>query len=153
MTGGLAKETAKEKKQKKKKKNADDPPTVKKPDTKHLADTTDTSLGAVSDEDGDDRSGGGKLLPLLLEISKPFRTADGKKKVRCLASAGCHATWSWPRSKDRILKHAMSCSYLAALDGGALVTQAITELAKRNPELLESLNTKFGLESKRPREA
>ncbi|KAJ7079037.1 hypothetical protein C8R43DRAFT_1092890 [Mycena crocata] len=141
-------------KQKRKKAKDTSVPEVKKPDTKILVGTDDPAY-PPADEDTDDRSGGRKLDPLLLRISKPCYDTDKKKIVRCLASAGCHKTWAWPRGKERILKHAMSCAYLAAIDGGSMVQDAIRELAKKNPHLLDKLNDKFGLTApaKRPRDA
>ncbi|KAJ7237403.1 hypothetical protein C8J57DRAFT_1568538 [Mycena rebaudengoi] len=137
---------------KEKKKKKGDPPPVKKPDTKILIDTSDPAYTSESESE-DERTGGRKLLPLLRSISRPCKGTDGKKIVRCLASAGCKMTWAWPRSKSRILKHAMSCAYLAAVDGGAMVKEVIVELAKANPELLETQNERFGLASKRPHNA
>ncbi|KAJ7513225.1 ribonuclease H-like domain-containing protein [Mycena galericulata] len=142
LTGGTVKE-------KKKKKKDDVPPCGDKPDTKCLADTSDPDLGTASESE-DERTGGRKLDPLLLKISKPYyRKSDGKKAVRCLASAGCKTTWSWPRAKGRILKHAMGCAHLATFDGGTLVEASIAALAQKNPSLLENLNTKFGIQPKR----
>lgn len=57
-------------------------------------------------ESGDERSGGVRLLPLLLKMSKPYRTSEGKKRVRCIASSHCNTTWAWPRSRQRLLDHA-----------------------------------------------
>jgi hypothetical protein len=139
----------KEKKQKKKK-GPDERPSVKKPDTKKLVDTSDPSFDSAS-EGEDDRTGGRKIDPLLLKISKPCLNSDGKKISRCAGSAGCKTTWTWPRNKARILKHAMNCGYLAAIDA-SLTTGALEELAKKDPTLLPRLNEQFGLTSKRPRD-
>jgi hypothetical protein len=43
----------------------------------------------------------------------------------------------------------MGCAWLAAVDG-SLVEQAIEALAKKDPTLVDRLNSKFGLPSKRP---
>lgn len=61
-----------------------------------------------SEESADERGSGAKLLPLLEKISKPCRFKDNtpKKKVRCIASRTCGKTWSWPRNRQRIIKHA-----------------------------------------------
>ncbi|KAJ7450604.1 ribonuclease H-like domain-containing protein [Mycena latifolia] len=139
---------------KKKKKTKDQESAAKKPDNKSLPDTSDLSVGDESDEEEDERSGGRKLNSILLKVSKPFRDRnDGKKGVRCLASAGCKQKWAWPRSKQRILKHASGCSWLANINNGDLVAEALTELAARDPTLLNRLNDKFGLSSKRPHDA
>ncbi|KAJ6618415.1 hypothetical protein B0H10DRAFT_2217720 [Mycena sp. CBHHK59/15] len=132
------------------KRNADDEPSVKKPDTKSNVDTSDPSRDPAS-EDEDDRTGGRKIDPLLLEVSKAWKTSDGDRKVRCLASAGCNTTWKWPRSRQRVLKHAMTCGHLAAANP-LLVQRVIEELAKEDPSLLGRLTDKFGLTSKRPRD-
>jgi hypothetical protein len=51
----------------------------------------------------------------------------------------------------RILKHSMTCSFPAGIDGASLVTQAIAELAKKDSTLLPRLNKKLGIiPSKRP---
>lgn len=47
-----------------------------------------------------------------------------------------------------MLKHAMGCSHLATINGGALVQAAISEMAQKDPGLLDRLNDKFGLTSK-----
>ncbi|KAJ7933219.1 hypothetical protein B0H13DRAFT_2262883 [Mycena leptocephala] len=129
---------------------ADAEPSVKKPDTKSGVDTSDPSRDPVS-EDEDERNGGRRMDPLLLEVSKAWKTSDGDKKVRCLASAGCDKTWNWPRSKQRILKHAITCGHLAAVNP-SLVQRAIEEKAKEDPALLDRLTDKSGLTSKRPRD-
>jgi hypothetical protein len=59
--------------------------------------------------------------------------------------------WNWPRSKQRILKHATTCGYLAAANP-LLVQRSIEEKAKEDPGLLDRLTDKFGLTSKRPRD-
>lgn len=89
--------------------------------------------------------------PLLLEISKAWKTSDGDRKVRCLASVGCNTTWNWPRSKQCILKYVTTCGYLAAANP-LLVQRSIEEMAKEDPGLLDRLTDKFGLTSKRPRD-
>ncbi|KAJ7231087.1 hypothetical protein C8J57DRAFT_1196745 [Mycena rebaudengoi] len=149
LGGGIA--VVKQKKPKKKKtlkaENPDDQPAASKPDTKILADTSDPRYDCASEAE-DDRTGGQKMSPLLLRISvacRPVGKPEEKKLVRCLASAGCRMTWAWPRSKKRILKHAMSCSFLAGIDGGSLVTQAIAELAKKTPHSFHGLTKNWGL--------
>ncbi|KAJ7712808.1 ribonuclease H-like domain-containing protein [Mycena metata] len=119
-------------------------PEGEKPDTKNLVDSSDPALGEAS-EDEDERTGGRKMDSLLSQVSKPWRDASGKKKVRCLGSAGCKTTWNWPRAKARIFKHVMTCAYVARLDGD-LVQRVITELAKGDPTLLASLKARFGLD-------
>ncbi|KAJ7784003.1 hypothetical protein DFH07DRAFT_997515, partial [Mycena maculata] len=121
-------------------------PSGAKPATKQHVDVSDPSLEDASESE-DERTGGRKMDPLLIQISKPYRNSEGKKGARCLASAGCKTTWAWPRAKGRIFKHAMTCSHLAAIAGGELVKAVIRELAKKNPELLDSLNDQFGLSS------
>ncbi|KAJ7919973.1 hypothetical protein B0H13DRAFT_2319895 [Mycena leptocephala] len=72
LTGDFMKE-----KKQKKKKGPDERPSVKKPDTKKLVDTSDPSFDSAS-EGEDDRTGGRKIDPLLLKISKPCSIATGK---------------------------------------------------------------------------
>ncbi|KAJ6523656.1 hypothetical protein DFH09DRAFT_1250899 [Mycena vulgaris] len=141
----------------KKKKKGAAKPSAKKPDTKLLTGTDDPAHDSV-DELDDDRVGSRKLDPLLLKISKPIWAANGENEmVWCAASAGCKTLWAWPRAKGRILKHAMSCSWLASIDRGSLVAAAIERLAESDPKLIDRLNDKFGLPSqstsKRPHEA
>ena len=85
----------------------------------------------TSDEDPDERNGGGKMFPLLKLITKPCRRKkpppgeEGKKYVRCIGSKGCRQTWRWKCDKDRILKHAIDFSYIASLECGRYVEQAL----------------------------
>jgi hypothetical protein len=108
LTGQIAPEKKKKKK---------DAPSVQKPETKILVNTEDPAF-TPADEDGDKRSGGRKLDPLLLKISKPCLDADGKKLVRCLASTGCRTTWVWPRAKDRILNPVGNLLYFTLIYTG-----------------------------------
>ncbi len=131
--------------QKKKKKK----PHAKKLDTKVLSSTHDDDY-LSSDEVSDSRDGGRKTLPLLLKVSKYCRTTDGTKLVRCLGSAGCGKTWVRPRDKTRILKHVMTCGYVANLPGGSLLVQeAIKAMAIKNPGLLDELTRRMGHEKRR----
>jgi hypothetical protein len=134
--------------------SASERPTIKKPDTKVLADTADDAY--ETDEESDDgRRGGRKLFPLLLRITKPCHDVRdrSKKLVRCVASKGCRSTWGWPRDKTRILKHAAECGYLAQMEGGALVRAAIEELGRKQPGLVDQLCKKMGVAGhKRPNE-
>ena len=106
--------------------------TTKRADSKVLIDKHDSDF-ITSDEDPDERNGGGKMFPLLKLITKPCRRKkvppgeEGRKYVRCIGSKGCHQTWRWKRDKDRILKHAIDCSYIASLDSGQYVEQALRE--------------------------
>ncbi|PCH35177.1 hypothetical protein WOLCODRAFT_166098 [Wolfiporia cocos MD-104 SS10] len=65
-------------------------------------------------EETNTRASGPKILTLLLEISRPCRSAENgaRKRVRCLASKDCRATWAWPRNRSRILEHAAGCDFL-----------------------------------------
>ncbi|KAJ7756407.1 hypothetical protein DFH07DRAFT_773121 [Mycena maculata] len=99
-------------------------PSGAKPATKQHVDVSDPSLDDASESE-DERTGGRKMDPLLIQISKPYRNSEGKKGAHCLASAGCKTTWAWPQ----------------------LVKAVIMGLAKKNPELLDSLNNQFGLSS------
>ncbi|CAK5269495.1 unnamed protein product [Mycena citricolor] len=87
--------------------------------------------------------------PVLLKVSKPFWVDESSKKkgVRCAASASCGTIWaSWPRNKQRVLKHASACGSLATYNGGELVTKALHIHAQSNPKLLEQLRTTMGIE-------
>ena len=71
---------------------------VKKPDTKILASTDDEDYIDIP-EVNDTRNGGKKMNPILVKTSRVCRRKDednGKKIVRCIASAGCHMTWCYP---------------------------------------------------------
>ena len=75
----------------------------------------------TTEESEDDRAGGGRIHPLLLEVSKVFHSPklekDGKKRVKhvqCAARKGCGTTWTYPQAKGQIFKHAKSCGYLTA---------------------------------------
>ncbi|KAK6987977.1 ribonuclease H-like domain-containing protein [Favolaschia claudopus] len=140
-------------KQKKSKKgaNSDPKPTGKKPETKLGGNGSDPLYVDIPEED-DDRTGGRKIDPLLLKISKLWKDEDEKIHVRCLASAGCRTTWAYPRNKQRILRHAMGCGWLAAIDSGSLVAEAIAQLKQKDPGLLDRLNAQMGLPSKRQRD-
>ena len=78
-----------------------------RPETQVLKDFVDPNFES-SDEDVDVRNGGAKITPVLLKVSKPawkttkIETVDvetgarietvkktGKKRVRCIGSAGC----------------------------------------------------------------
>ena len=125
--------------------------TSKKLDTKVLSSMHDDNY-ASSDEASDSRDGGRKTLPLLLKVSKHCRTAEGKKLVRCIGSAGCGKTWIRPRDKTRILKHVMSCGYVANLPGGSLLVQeAINAMAVKAPGLLDELTRRMGAQETRKR--
>ncbi|KAG6874765.1 hypothetical protein C0992_006641, partial [Termitomyces sp. T32_za158] len=107
----------------------------KKPETKVLNSQEDPNY-IDTDESDDERKGGRKIFPLLKKITRPCHAVNDqtKKIVRCVASKGCRTSWGWPRDKTRILKHAMSCGYLANIAGGAeLVQDAIEELARKQP--------------------
>ncbi|EDR00600.1 uncharacterized protein LACBIDRAFT_334075 [Laccaria bicolor S238N-H82] len=72
--------------------------------------------------------------------------ADKSKKLACcLASKGCHTTWGWPGDRTRILKHAVACSYLAKMEGRDLVWQAIQELTRKEPGLVNKLMKNMGV--------
>jgi len=120
-------------------------PAIKKIDTKVLSSTHDDDY-LSSDEESDLRQGGRKTLPLLLTVSKNCRKVDEpeKKLVRCIGSTGCGKTWIRPRDKTRILKHVMSCGYVAKLPGGSLlIQQAIQALAVKAPGLLDDLTKRI----------
>ncbi|KAF8902221.1 ribonuclease H-like domain-containing protein, partial [Gymnopilus junonius] len=120
-------------------------------ETKALASTEDDEFSS-SEESGDERQGGRKMLPLLKKISIPcHRKGETKKIVRCAGSKGCRTTWGWPRDRTRILSHAAQCGYLAALDK-ELVQEAIEELARKNPGIIDRLNVKVGIVKKRTHE-
>lgn len=108
--------TSKKKKAKPKPKGKDS----QKRETKDLESDYEDEAYSVADEDADDRKGGVKTLPLLLEVSKPcYKSSPAeddldkdKKYARCLASKGCRTKWAWPRPRQRILAHASGCRYL-----------------------------------------
>ena len=84
-------------------------------------------------------------------LTKTFRVCyrkdddNGKKIVRCIASAGCHTTWHYPRVQNRVLRHVMGCGYVAMMTRGSqLVQDAIETLAAKNPKLLAELTKKIG---------
>ena len=104
---------------------------IKKPDTKVLSSTHDERY-LSSDEASDSRDGGRKTLPLLLKVSRNCQTVDGKKLVRCIGSVGCGKTWIRPRDKTRILKHVMSCGFVANLPGGSLLVQDRQKTSQRS---------------------
>lgn len=83
-------------------------PKAQKLDT-HILSTFEDDRYLTDGEDDDTRKGGAKMHPLLRKILKPCRLASdpaGDKIVRCIASRGCNVTWSWPRARQRIMKHA-----------------------------------------------
>lgn len=108
--------------------------TQKKPDTKLLSSSDDPSYVDLPECD-DNRSGGQKITPILLEVSRRCHKVDDSKKkpmFRCLASAGCNGTWSGKnRDKSRVLKHAVDCGWLEQLPGGhELITRAMQVMLK-----------------------
>lgn len=88
--------------------------------------TFDDNCYDSSDESDDNRSGGAKILPLLLKVLKPCQTKDGKKKACCLASQNCNKTWAWRRDKQRTLCHAANCKSIPS----ALQLEAEAEILK-----------------------
>ncbi|OJA15131.1 hypothetical protein AZE42_12680, partial [Rhizopogon vesiculosus] len=87
-------------------------------------------------EPKDNRKGGAKTHPLLLEGSRRCYLLDkGQEKLsspteklptgvkqilRCIASKGCNTTWAMPRNKERILDHLSKCGWIdSALRKGA----------------------------------
>lgn len=122
---------------------------TKRADSKVLIDDHDSDY-ITSDEDADERNGGGKMFPLLKIITKPCRRKkpspgeERKKLVRCIGSKGCHQIWRWKRDKDRILKHAIDCSYISSLEGGRYVEQALRERAKKHEDIIDDIRQKFG---------
>lgn len=76
-------------------------PKGKKAQSHVLLSFEDTCYPSDTESD-DERTGGGKMLPLLLMISKPCQVP---KKVWCIASSYCNTTWVWPRARQRILDH------------------------------------------------
>jgi hypothetical protein len=62
--------------------------TLRKLETKKLAGTEDSDYSS-EDESDDDRKGGQKLLPLLMNVSKPcHRKGETKKIAHCIGSKG-----------------------------------------------------------------
>jgi hypothetical protein len=120
---------------------------VKKPDTKILTSTDDENFVNVP-EVKDSRNGGKKIKPILLKTSRVCHRKseeNGKKIVRCIASAGCHTTWYYLRDQNRVLRHVMGCGYVAMMNGGSqLVQEAIEVLAAKDPNLLAELTKKIG---------
>ncbi|KAF8239883.1 hypothetical protein L208DRAFT_1560082, partial [Tricholoma matsutake] len=92
--------------------------TTKCADSKVLIDEHDSDFITL-DEDPDEHNGG----------------EEGRKYVRCIGSKGCCQTWRWKCDKDHILKHAIDCSYIASLDSGWYVEQALQELVFKGPVL------------------
>lgn len=75
----------------------------------------DDSLYEDQDEPTVNRAKGGAIPnELVVSATVYCKKASGKEKgkelVRCLGSATCKSVWSWPRRKDRILKHLSSCA-------------------------------------------
>lgn len=104
--------------------------------------TTDDPRYEDLDERDDNRTGGVKISPILLKVSRRcYRVDDPKQKVmfRCVASAGCNGHWAGPnRDKARVLKHVVDCGWLEKLTGGhELVTQAM-EVALKDGKLDEA---------------
>ena len=100
---------------------------VKRVDTQILSSFEDTKY-LSSEEDVDKRTGGARMTPILLKVSKPVREAKrcekrdeqtgntvtiiektGKKRVHCITSARCGRTWNWPCNRLHILSHAKDC--------------------------------------------
>ncbi|KAI0725715.1 hypothetical protein C8Q72DRAFT_785068, partial [Fomitopsis betulina] len=99
---------------------------VKRVDTQILSSFEDAKY-LSSEEDVDKRTGGARMTPILLKVSKPVREAKRwKKRVHCIASARCGQTWTWPRNRQCILSHAKDCSSVPA----ELRNQARDALAK-----------------------
>ncbi|KAG1863223.1 hypothetical protein DFJ58DRAFT_869265 [Suillus subalutaceus] len=97
-------------------------PKVQKLDT-HILSTFDDDRYISAGEDEDSRKGGAKMHPLLRKVSKPCHLSSdptGEKLVRCIAFAshGCNITWSWPRARQRIMKHAPPTMTTSSLTDG-----------------------------------
>jgi len=120
---------------------------IKKPDTKDLASTDDEDYIDLP-EIKDSHNGGKKMSPVLLKTSRVCQLKGddgGKKKVRCIGSAGCHMTWFYPRDQNQVLKHVMGCGYAAMMKRGSqLVQEAIKALAAKDPNLLAELTKSIG---------
>lgn len=115
-----------------------------KPSTKRLTSDIDDHYND-KDEPIDDRTGGRRVLQLLLDVSKlctPIEDPDNLK-VRCIASTGCGKTWA-RRDRTRILKHAAQCGFIAQIGQGRLMTAALEELA-RDSDLTDEAKAKLGI--------
>lgn len=56
-------------------------------------------------------------------------------------------TWGLPRDRTRVLNHAAQCGYLAAINKD-LVQEAVEELARKTPGIMDYLNSKVGIVKK-----
>ncbi len=86
----------------------------KRPATQRLESFDDPDY-ITTDEDEDNRRGGAKLDPLLKKISYPCRKVsdpERDKVARCIGSVRCHSSWAWPRSQQRVFKHAAGCPWV-----------------------------------------
>lgn len=119
---------------------------IKKLDTKTLGDSIHLNF-VYGSESEHCREGGCKILPLLQKISQPCHpVADENKNFVCrFASKGCHTTGGWPCDRTHILKHVAACGYLVKMEGGDLVQQAIQELARKEPDLVNKLMKNMGI--------
>lgn len=115
----------------------------KRSDVKVLESFEDERYSDV-DEETDMRSGGGKVDPALLKVSKPCfdRSRDSRdpeaKRVRCLGSRGCNTTWNWPRARARVLGHVMGCDWLPAELKDVARTALVTKDEKKLTKLIPS---------------
>ncbi|KAF8438554.1 hypothetical protein L210DRAFT_2273083 [Boletus edulis BED1] len=86
-------------------------------DTKILQSFEDPDYVDLPEID-DSRRSGGKLLPLLVKVSRRCQKKnyhDGEKQVdriRCIGSWGCKMSWAYPRNRQRVLTHVSKCNWL-----------------------------------------
>ena len=65
-----------------------------------------------------------------------------------LLNQGCRTAWSWPRDRKHVLNHAAQCGYLAAINKD-LVQRAVEELSHSHSGILDRLNAKVGVVTKK----
>jgi hypothetical protein len=125
---------------------------TKRADPKVLIDDHDSDF-ITSDEDPDERNRDGKMFPLLKVITKPCRRKkpppgeEGRKYVRCIGRKGCRQTWRWKRDQSIACFRMRSFSYIASLDSGQYIEQALRERPKKHLDLIDEFREKFGTSS------
>lgn len=128
---------------------------TQKLDTKILPDISDPDY-SDDEEIEDTREGGQRTLALSLKITRLCRGKmegdNGKQKVRCIGSRGCHQKWTAPRDQSRILRHAARCGYLAKINKDWVV-EAVEKLSKKvDKDIVDDINKSLGLSRKRTHE-